>query len=371
MCKTFLVKSNILVFISLLLCSCSLGPHTLYRTHLAYNKSAQLTQNEQMLLNLVRVRYLEQPFFLQIASISATYTYGASATASTTIPKEELDSIGIIASYTGSLTGSYQEYPTFTLSPLHGSEYYKFLLENMDVSQLALLDHWRFDFIMDFLVERIGKTYNSPHEANASYKDFVELKQILNRMQQRENLDIDYQVRVDGKSTQVYYYMELMYKDVEEAERVEALLGVSREKNSKERDPLTGIYILSSTGQLDIAPEDKKGRPIVPIKLVSFLEVLNLMGQYVDVPDDHLESGLVLKSITTTAKHGHKQLIQIRQSASKPQNAFLGVKYRDHWFFIDDSDVYSKIAFAYLNLLYTMQSRNVTSLQPTLTIPVR
>jgi hypothetical protein len=338
---------------------------------LEYNKSAQLTQNEQMLINLIRARYFEQPFFLQIGSISTSFSYGVNAGGSIQFPRENLPFLGVVRLMTGTLGWTYQELPTFTLAPLQGNQYFKHMLKNIDLSQLALLEHWDFGFIMNTLVERIGNLYNDPSDENKSYKDFLELEKVLSRLRQRKDLETLYQAQAKGKS-QPGYYLRLKYNDREEAERVETLLGISKKLDFKDGEPLIGIYRLVQAIDLYEEKEDEAGRPILPIKLLSFLEVLGLMGQGVEVPEKHLKKGFVMALETTGIRRPpHVQLIRVKHSPSRPENAYIAVTHRGYWFYIEDSDIGSKQAFAFLNLLYSLQSRSGMSQQPALTIPVR
>ena len=58
--------------------ACSMGPSMLQTTHAGYNGAVQKVIEEELLLNIVRMRYLDSPVFLQISSISATFRFSAS-----------------------------------------------------------------------------------------------------------------------------------------------------------------------------------------------------------------------------------------------------------------------------------------------------
>jgi hypothetical protein len=49
---------------------CTFGPEALTVTQSRYNDAIQYTTNEQLLLNLVRLRYRDAPVFAQISSVS-------------------------------------------------------------------------------------------------------------------------------------------------------------------------------------------------------------------------------------------------------------------------------------------------------------
>ena len=323
-----------------------------------------------MLMNLVRTKYLEQPFFLQIGSISTSYSYGGTAGGSISIPREELPTVGIIRAVTGTLQGSYQELPTFTFTPLQGDQYFKYMLKNIELSQLVLLEHWNLGFIMNTLVERIGNTYNDPSDSNKTYENFLELAETLSLIRQRKGIDFLYQSPIKGKS-QGGYLLKLTYQHRGEAERVETLLGISKRIEVQGGDPLIRIYRLVPANAFVTAEEDEAGRPIIPIKLLSFMEVLSLLGQGVEVPQEHIEKGFVMVDEAFANRPSQVPMIRVRQGPGEPENAYVTVAYRGRCFYIEDKDLLSKQIFAFLNLLFSLQSRTVMGQQPTLTIPVR
>ena len=52
-----------------------LGPGRVPGDNFNYNKAIAQSTREQMLLNLVRLRYLEEPLFLKVSSVLTQYTY--------------------------------------------------------------------------------------------------------------------------------------------------------------------------------------------------------------------------------------------------------------------------------------------------------
>ena len=58
-------------------CQSAFGPQALARTHPAYNEAIIASVNEQMLQNLVRMRYCDVPFFPGIGSVTASLSLAA------------------------------------------------------------------------------------------------------------------------------------------------------------------------------------------------------------------------------------------------------------------------------------------------------
>ena len=61
-----------------------LGPSTLETERGNYNIAVQRTNDEQLLLNLVRLKYRDTPLFLEVTSVASQYTLTGNANANAT-----------------------------------------------------------------------------------------------------------------------------------------------------------------------------------------------------------------------------------------------------------------------------------------------
>ena len=107
-----------LALLPLFLGGCSpFGPKRVAPDRFDYNAAIARSANEQMLLNLVRLRYREVPVFLALSSLLTQYTYlgqvgvGGSSSRATGAPAY---SVG------GDAGVVYAERPTITYSPMTG-----------------------------------------------------------------------------------------------------------------------------------------------------------------------------------------------------------------------------------------------------------
>jgi hypothetical protein len=64
-------------------------------------------------------------------------------------------------------------------------------------------------------------------------------------------------------------------------------------------------------------------------------------------------------------------LVSIHSSPDEPDDASVAVKYRGHWFWIDDRDLRSKRAFAFMLLLFTLTDSGQKESLPLITIPAQ
>ena len=75
-----------LAFAGLLLTGCNaVGPQTIRGASFDYNEAIAHSWNEQLLLNLVRLRYRDSPYFLRVTSVTTQYSLEASASAGNTV----------------------------------------------------------------------------------------------------------------------------------------------------------------------------------------------------------------------------------------------------------------------------------------------
>ena len=102
--------------------------------------------------------------------------------------------------------------------------------------------------------------------------------------------------------------------------------------------------------------------------------VMYYLSQGVEAPLRHEEEGKVTVTRDATGQRFDwrkvaGRLLRIRSSESAPDSAFVKVKYRGHWFYIDDSDLNSKTTFGLLIQLLALQSATGAASGPLLTIP--
>ena len=102
----------------------------------------------------------------------------------------------------------------------------------------------------------------------------------------------------------------------------------------------------------------------------SLLQIMITLATQVNVPEQHVREGRTVASKNMVDKQGKdRKLIDIKHSVEKPENAFTAVKYRDHWFWVDDRDFYSKRTFAFLMIIFSLTETGGKEGLPLVTIP--
>ena len=114
-------------------CQSAFGPQALERTHPAYNEAIISSINEQMLQNLVRMRYRDVPFFLEISSVTASLSLGANAGLNSNVNLGGGDTLSPGAGI------AYSDKPTISYTPLQGEDLLKSILSPLQLEAVLVL----------------------------------------------------------------------------------------------------------------------------------------------------------------------------------------------------------------------------------------
>src|SRR5262245_10695770 len=116
------ISASFCVCLTLTLVACtSVGPKILPKDRHSYNLAVGNSNSRELLLNIVRLRYDDTPFFLVVTNISAGYRLERSGTA--TLAGKFAGGKG--PEYDPSLSGNllYRENPIINYVPLAGQKY--------------------------------------------------------------------------------------------------------------------------------------------------------------------------------------------------------------------------------------------------------
>jgi hypothetical protein len=95
------------------------GPRSIVADRLPYNQAIATSWKEQTLLNIVKLRYMDTPFFVDVAQITSGYAIQgtAGATAGIFPPVSNLASFAQQLGLNFNLQGAYQDRPTISVQP--------------------------------------------------------------------------------------------------------------------------------------------------------------------------------------------------------------------------------------------------------------
>lgn len=341
--------------------SCSVsGPSSIRTSRTNYNEAIALTSSEQLLLNLVRLRYRDVPLFLEVSSVTTTFGVEVEGSLRADPLPPELDSM----SASGTLTLS--ERPSVTYVPLQGEDFVRKLMTPLATDTLALMYHsgWSLDRMLKVCVRRLGPLVNAASASGPTprfvpeFKDFFEAANLLERLWEAGDCELGLSIEPDGKSSLVIRFTRTGMESAE-VSRLKVLLGLPAHLE------LRGL----SASQSEVTGDG------VALVTRSLMACMYFLSQGVEPPPEDLAAGRVTQTLDAsgesfdwTAITGG--LMRIRSGRERPANAYTSVQHRGTWFWISDDDLDSKSTFALLGQLLELQSGGAERARPVLTIPV-
>jgi len=337
------------------------GPNAVRTGRGNYNIVIQQTNSEQLLLNLVRLRYRDVPFFMEVASVSTSFYFDASASASVSLPESEGGVYGVGAG------AGYSERPTVTYTPLQGNKFARQLMSPIDLNTILLLYHsgWSVKRIFPICFQSINGVRNAPGasgptpEDKPKYKEFHEVVGLFRELQLDHALDMGQIPSDDPNKPIVEIRIDEDALEHDEVKKLYSMLGL---EHGRTHFPLT-----SEVGA--------KGKDRITTVPRSLMGSLFYVSQSVEVPpDDERAERVTISRDAEGNRFDWREvtggLMHIHSSKKKPQNAYLAVHYRGSWFYIEDNDLTAKSTFSLLMQLFALQSGEIKSTGLILTLPV-
>ena len=120
------------------------------------------TDDEQMLLNLVRLRYRDRPLFLEVSALNTQFSCSAGASART-----ELGQVDDLVGLGGNVV--IEESPTVTYTPLQGADFVERVLTPIKI-ETPLLDTsgWSSEQGFRILLDQMNDLKNAPRSTGPS-----------------------------------------------------------------------------------------------------------------------------------------------------------------------------------------------------------
>lgn len=334
----------------------TVGPQSMKYGRGQYNDVVQRTDGEQLLLNLVRLRYRDPPLFLEVTSIATSLSLELGTGVS--------GNVGDVKTVTPTGSVVYTERPTITYAPLHGARFGQLFLTPVEPRTLLLLYHsgWAIDRILKVFVQRLGPLPNAPRASGPTpehaplYQEFFRACEILRELWLGGLVELGETVR--GGTTVLVLHIDPTLVGDPRVGELARLLGLPQ--------PATTILFAA-----ELRPGDPTVVPLVPRSL---LAALYYASQGVEPPDQDVRRGLVTRTREGGAVFDWSRvtgkIMRIRHARKRPAEAFLAVSYRGHWWYIADSDLDSKSTFSFLSQALELLSSDVKASGPVLTLPI-
>jgi hypothetical protein len=101
----------------------------------------------------------------------------------------------------------------------------------------------------------------------------------------------------------------------------------------------------------------------------SVFDVMVQVALSAEVPQKDIDEGRSYPNSPLSHDPSYRPLARIHCSKSQPQDAFIVVRYRDLWFWVDDRDLPSKRMFTTLLMMVNLAESGQPAAAPLVTIP--
>jgi hypothetical protein len=336
-----------------------LGPKTVAVDRYDYSAAIADSWKRQTLLNIVKLRYLDPPVFVDVANIVSGYSLQTGVNVSGTLSSKDaiqgdFAALGAQAIYT--------DRPTTTYVPMTGEKFLRALITPIEPKNIffMLQTGYAADFILALTVESLNGVRNrsitagTVREADPAFRRAL---QLLSEVQASGAFGMRVEETKDKRSAAVLFFR---HEDAppEILEKLAELRRVLKLPADQRRWVLTYSPVRGEDGELAVNSR-------------SMLQILSAFASYVDVPKAHLDERRAVSVSDGTPPDNRQEVVRIHSGKERPADAFAAVFYRGYWFWIDDGDWQTKRALTAVMFFFTLEGTAGTDKLPLVTIPAQ
>jgi hypothetical protein len=336
-----------------------IGPKTVTVDRVDYGTTIADSWKEQTLLNIVKMRYMDLPVFMDVANIVSGYSLQTGVTVG-----GQLSSKAAVQGDFASVGGQaiYTDRPTITYVPLTGQKFLHGLITPIDPKNIFFMIQAGYpaDFLLGLTVESINGLRNrslTVASAREADPEFLRVLQLLREVQAAGAFGMRVEEdKAKGQTGVLFFRRDDVSADVlEKTAEIRRLLKLP---DSQHKYTLTYSPVRGADNELAVNSR-------------SMLQIMGAFASYLDVPETHLTEHRALPAFESVARQDRNDAVRIHSGLEKPADAFAAVRHRGHWFWIDDSDLQSKRALISVVYFFTLADTGAPERLPLVTIPAQ
>jgi hypothetical protein len=382
-----------------------LGPKAVRYTRMQYNEVVRDTNDQQLLMNIVRLRYADSPVFIDLPSITSQFELAAGG--SDPGPAGSQTNFGI-----GGAWG--RDTPTLSYHPREGREIAKAMLTPLSADLFSVVNAGaNIEQLLLLTINDMNDVPNAPRATTLTPRvpdgnaEFVRGIRILASLRDREatELAIGSNEQSDAASDPISAD-SVGGRDLIDAARdgyvfrtqgADRMTLLKRDKDlfikirapyvhSPEMEEFARIFrVTPGLRQYRIKSElsdEVTARTPAPLavdtiymNMRSVLQIMTFLSKGVCVPEEHVKTGVAPltpgpdgRPFDWTGVTAGNFLVGSQKH--RPHDAEVAVHYRGYWFYIASTDVNSRAVLAILELLFALQESDAKSVGPMLTLPL-
>lgn len=331
---------------------------------LAYSSAISDSRQEQLLMNIVRLRYNDPVTFVdaeRITTTENTQINGMLASA-LALGGQNLDEV-----LNGNVGTNMSSQPSIAYSALRGSDYAQQILQPLPPATIFLMSQsgWSVERLMLCCVSRIGDLENARAAAGPTppvmpdNTRFRELAALMRSLQERGQLMVQV-VDPDTSETDGDGKPRVILKWDRTSELGQQLADFFRRYWVSDVSVIPGDRYITEISTRGNALGDYAARGR------SLLGVLSALSQSVHVPEAHRDIARASQPVLEYSDDPCRApggwhdvnggLFAVQSAAARPTTATIAVEYRDYWFYVDDRCHDAKETLNLLDHLYALQA---------------
>ena len=299
----------------------SIGPGTVARDQFNYAAALSQAWKDQMLLNLVKMRYADAPVFLDLTSVISQYTLEGTVTAAAP-PYESF----AVNQPTVGVGGRWADRPTISYAPISGDKFTRSLMTPVrpDILFFLIQAGWPADFLFRILVKTINGASNYSGAAltgRPADPQFEELLVLIRKLQLSESVGTRIEKKEKMESSILFFRKDPDPESLADGLAIRKILKL---------DPDAEEFNLTYGA---LARSDRE----IALLTRSMLEMMIELGTQIDVPAQDVKAGRTMPGLrekAETAPAGAR-LIRVHSGEDAPGDAFVTVRYRGHDYWIE------------------------------------
>lgn len=352
------VMRALMVVLALCVAGCAtIGPATIRHDRFDYAAAISDSWKDQMLLNLVKARYGDVPVFLDIASAINSYSIESGVSAEAELPSPLAGSNRI---FTLGGASKFTDRPTISYNPLLGDKFSKSLMTPIPPGSLLSLmqSGWNAELLLRCCVHAVNGLQNYSRRATAGQAgdpEFMRLTTLMVRIQQAGGVGLRAAREKDPRASVLFFPQRR---------------GAQQSPDVAEFKQLLGLDAAALEYPVVYGSSARDGREVAMLTR-PMLDILLDMSSYIEVPPGHVAERRAAPGFADQpdAVPGLAPLLLVQSAAEPPTDAFVAIRYRNHWFWIDDRDLFSKGVFSFLMFLFTLSESSGGPVTPVITVP--
>lgn len=351
----------------LLICACALalagcaaiGPTTVARDRFDYTAAISDSWKQQMLFNMLKIRYGDAPVFLDVASVINQYSVESA--------------VDLRFSWASPIAGSatnaqsagaaarYIDRPTITYAPVMGEKFARSLMT--PIPPTAVLNLIQAGYPVDLVlrlsvnsINGIRNRFGGSARARSADPEFYPLLERMRRIQDSGGIGLRVEKKTEKEGTLLTFRGKVSEETIEDSRWVRKTLGLNPEGEN-----FNVVYG-------SIAKDDRE----IAIQSRSILEILVDLSSLIEVPQEHVDERIVNPTMVEKAPAGGTApapLLRIHSSRTRPEHAFIAIPYQDYWFYLDNRDYPSKRIFSFIMFIFALTETGGKEGAPIVTIP--